>query len=93
MADDSPRDPGAPRFGFDEQGLGAAAVTEQLAAIARSEDEVWADGGCSGTIYCGDRDVYDLSSEGEQLLLASHVVPLLVRCSWGAELLGLRTGW
>jgi glutamate/tyrosine decarboxylase-like PLP-dependent enzyme len=63
MADESPRDPGAPRFGFDEHGQGAKAVAEQLAAIARAEDEVWADGGCSGTIYCGDRDIYDLIGE------------------------------
>jgi len=60
----SPRhDPGAPRFGFDEDGLGAEAVVEQLEAIARAEDEVWADGGCSGTIYCGDRAIYDLIAE------------------------------
>jgi glutamate/tyrosine decarboxylase-like PLP-dependent enzyme len=63
MTDDSPRDPKAPRFGFDERGLGATAVSDQLAAIARAEDEVWADGGCSGTIYCGDRAIYDLIAE------------------------------
>ena len=56
-------DPRRPRFGFDEKGLGAAAVTEELAAIARSEDGVWADGRCSGTIYCGDRAIYDLIAE------------------------------
>ena len=60
MADERSHDPNAPRFGFDEHGLGAEAVVEQLDAIARAEDEVWADGGCSGTIYCGDRAIYDL---------------------------------
>jgi len=63
MADHPPRDSRAPRFGFDERGLGAAAVVEQLGAIARAEDEVWAAGGCSGTIYCGDRAIYDLIAE------------------------------
>ena len=52
-----------PRFGFDEKGLGAAAVVAELDAIARREDGVWADGKCSGTIYCGDRAVYDLVAE------------------------------
>ena len=49
-----------PRFGFDEEGLGAEAVVRELDAIARSEDGVWADGRCSGTIYCGDRAIYEL---------------------------------
>ncbi len=48
------------RFGFDEKGLGADAVVRELEAIARAEDGVWADGRCSGTIYCGDRAIYDL---------------------------------
>jgi glutamate/tyrosine decarboxylase-like PLP-dependent enzyme len=52
-----------PRFGFDERGLGAEAVIRELDAIARAEDGVWADGRCSGTIYCGDRAVYDLIAE------------------------------
>jgi sphinganine-1-phosphate aldolase len=52
-----------PRFGFDEVGLGADAVVRELDAIARSEDGVWADGRCSGTIYCGDRAIYDLIAE------------------------------
>ena len=56
-------DPDAPRFGFDEKGLGAEAVIRQLDAIARSEDGTWADGKCSGTIYCGDRAIYDLIAE------------------------------
>jgi glutamate/tyrosine decarboxylase-like PLP-dependent enzyme len=51
------------RFGFDEEGLGAQAVLRELDAIARSEDGVWADGRCSGTIYCGDRAIYDLIAE------------------------------
>lgn len=49
-----------PRFGFDEQGLGADAVVRELESIAHAEDGVWADGRCSGTIYCGDRAIYDL---------------------------------
>ena len=53
----------APRFGFDERGLGAAAVVAELERISRAEDGVWADGGCSGTIYCGDRAIYDLIAE------------------------------
>jgi glutamate/tyrosine decarboxylase-like PLP-dependent enzyme len=53
----------APRFGFDEKGLGAEAVIAELDAIARREDGVWAEGQCSGTIYCGDRAVYRLIAE------------------------------
>jgi len=49
-----------PRFGFDEEGLGAEAVIRELEKISRAEDSVWADGRCSGTIYCGDRAIYDL---------------------------------
>ena len=56
-------DPRRPRFGFDEKGLGAPAVIEELAAVAGREDGVWADGRCSGTIYCGDRAIYDLIAE------------------------------
>jgi glutamate/tyrosine decarboxylase-like PLP-dependent enzyme len=56
-------DPAAPRFGFDERGLGADAVLRQLDAIARAEDATWAEGRCSGTIYCGDRAIYDLIAE------------------------------
>jgi len=56
-------DPDAPRFAFDERGLGAEAVIRQLDAIARAEDGTWADGKCSGTIYCGDRAIYDLIAE------------------------------
>jgi glutamate/tyrosine decarboxylase-like PLP-dependent enzyme len=51
------------RFAFPEQGLGAEEVIRQLQGIARSEDGVWADGKCSGTIYCGDRAIYDLIAE------------------------------
>lgn len=53
----------APRFGFDEDGIGAEAVTRALDAIARREDGVWGDGRCSGTIYCGDRAIYDLIAQ------------------------------
>jgi glutamate/tyrosine decarboxylase-like PLP-dependent enzyme len=53
-----------PRFGFDDKGLGADAVVRELDAIARTEDGVWADGRCSGTIYCGDRAIYDLIAKG-----------------------------
>ena len=60
---DTTRNPAGPRFGFDEQGLGADAVIRELESIARAEDGAWADGRCSGTIYCGDRAVYDLSAE------------------------------
>ncbi len=52
-----------PRFGFDEKGLGADAVVRELESIARAEDSVWADGRCSGTIYCGDRAIYDLIAQ------------------------------
>jgi glutamate/tyrosine decarboxylase-like PLP-dependent enzyme len=63
MTDDRSQDGNAPRFGFDEHGQGAEGVVQQLDAIARAEDEVWAAGGCSGTIYCGDRAIYDLIAE------------------------------
>jgi glutamate/tyrosine decarboxylase-like PLP-dependent enzyme len=49
-----------PRFGFDDEGVAPDAVLGELEEIARAEDGVWADGRCSGTIYCGDRAVYDL---------------------------------
>jgi glutamate/tyrosine decarboxylase-like PLP-dependent enzyme len=52
-----------PRFGFDEKGLGADAVVRELESIAQTEDGVWADGRCSGTIYCGDRAIYDLIAQ------------------------------
>lgn len=45
---------------FSDQGRGAEAVLRELDAIARAEDGVWAEGRCSGTIYCGDRAIYDL---------------------------------
>jgi glutamate/tyrosine decarboxylase-like PLP-dependent enzyme len=51
------------RFGFDQDGLGADAVIRELERIARAEDSVWADGRCSGTIYCGDRAIYELSGK------------------------------
>jgi len=57
------RSPAAPRFGFDEDGLGADAVVRELDAIARAEDSVWAAGKCSGTIYGGDRALYDLIAD------------------------------
>lgn len=53
----------APRFAFPDRGLGAEAVIRELDAIARAEDGVWADGRCSGTIYCGDRAIYALIAE------------------------------
>lgn len=56
MSESAPR----ARRGFDEEGLGPEAVIAELDAIARAEDRVWADGRCSGTIYCGDRAIYDL---------------------------------
>jgi glutamate/tyrosine decarboxylase-like PLP-dependent enzyme len=52
-----------PRFGFDEKGLGPGAVVRELESIAQAEDGVWADGRCSGTIYCGDRAIYDLIAQ------------------------------
>lgn len=55
--------PNRPRHGFDEEGIGAEAVIRELDAIAKAEDGVWADGRCSGTIYCGDRAIYELSAE------------------------------
>ena len=60
---DTKTSPAGPRFGFDEKGLGADAVIRELESIARTEDGAWADGRCSGTIYCGDRAVYDLSAQ------------------------------
>ncbi len=57
---DTTKSAARPRFGFDEKGLGADAVVRELEQVARAEDSVWADGRCSGTIYCGDREIYDL---------------------------------
>jgi glutamate/tyrosine decarboxylase-like PLP-dependent enzyme len=58
--DDTTKTPARPRFGFDENGVGADAVVRELESIAGAEDSVWADGRCSGTIYCGDREIYEL---------------------------------
>jgi len=57
---DTTKSVATPRFAFDEKGLGADAVVRELEQVARAEDRVWADGRCSGTIYCGDREIYDL---------------------------------
>jgi len=57
---DTTKSSAKPRFGFDERGLDADAVVRELEQVARAEDSVWADGRCSGTIYCGDREIYDL---------------------------------
>ncbi|MFW2334597.1 pyridoxal phosphate-dependent decarboxylase family protein [Ilumatobacter sp.] len=46
-------------------------IIAELTGIARAEDSVWEGGGCSGTIYCGDRDHYGFMAEAFELF--AHV--------------------
>ena len=38
-------------------------ILSELREMATEEDEVWEDGKCSGTMYCGDRDHYAFLKE------------------------------
>lgn len=59
--------PYADRFGvtrgLPEHGRLREQILEELRAIAAQEDQVWEAGGCSGTMYCGDRDHYAFLTE------------------------------
>jgi len=50
------------RRGIEERGMPREEVLDQLREMATLEEAVWDAGGCSGTIYCGDREIYDLIS-------------------------------
>jgi glutamate/tyrosine decarboxylase-like PLP-dependent enzyme len=62
MTDPSDFYPYAERFGvtraLPERGRSPEEILQELRTIAREEDRVWESGGCSGTMYCGDRDHY-----------------------------------
>lgn len=67
--------PYAERFGVNERlpekGRPRAEVLEQLAEMARAEDDFWQTGKCSGTMYCGDMDHYAFLNQAFSLY--SHV--------------------
>jgi glutamate/tyrosine decarboxylase-like PLP-dependent enzyme len=46
-----------------EHGESREAVLAELAAMAQQEDAMWESGKCSGTMYCGDHDHYDMMAE------------------------------
>ncbi len=46
-----------------EQGVPREQVLEELQTMATEEDATWESGKCSGTMYCGDHDHYDLMGE------------------------------
>ena len=48
------------RHRIEERGLPRDEVLQQLREMADLEESVWDEGLCSGTIYCGDREIYDL---------------------------------
>ncbi|MCX5740441.1 MAG: aminotransferase class V-fold PLP-dependent enzyme [Proteobacteria bacterium] len=80
---DTTKSAAKPRFAFDEKGLGADAVVRELEQIARAEDSVWADGRCSGTIYCGDRQIY--GSGGSESILSA----IYTHREWGRAVKGV----
>lgn len=46
-----------------EVGEPREAVLAELAAMASAEDSMWESGKCSGTMYCGDHDHYEMMTE------------------------------
>ena len=46
-----------------ETGEARAKILAQLESMARTEDETWETGQCSGTMYCGDHDHYNFMNE------------------------------
>ncbi len=44
---------------FPEEGRTPDAILDELREIARTEDEAWENGRCSGTMYSGDHEHYD----------------------------------
>jgi sphinganine-1-phosphate aldolase len=59
--------PYAERFGVNRElpdgGRSREEILTELREMATEEDEVWEDGKCSGTMYCGDRDHYAFLKE------------------------------
>jgi len=59
--------PYAERFGVNRElpdsGRSREEILTELREMATEEDEVWEDGKCSGTMYCGDRDHYGFLKE------------------------------
>jgi sphinganine-1-phosphate aldolase len=55
--------PYADRFdvhrGLAEEGIDRTDLLGELEAMAKTEDQRWETGQCSGTMYCGDHDHYD----------------------------------
>lgn len=54
-----------------EHGVPRSQLLEQLAFMAHAEDPAWETGKCSGTMYCGDHDHYEVLNEA--FALFSHV--------------------
>lgn len=46
--------------GLPDEGRPAAEVLAELREMATEEDALWAQGQCSGTMYCGDHEHYDV---------------------------------
>ena len=67
MADLFDSYPYAERYGVNralpEQGRSREEILAELRTIGDQEDAVWRSGGCSGTMYCGDRDHYAFLKE------------------------------
>jgi glutamate/tyrosine decarboxylase-like PLP-dependent enzyme len=59
--------PYAERYGVNreipEGGRSREEILTEMREMASSEDAVWEDGKCSGTMYCGDRDHYGFLKE------------------------------
>ena len=59
--------PYAERFGVNRElpdgGRSREEILTELREMATEEDEVWEDGKCSGTMYCGDHDHYAFLKE------------------------------
>src|SRR6187401_2357426 len=59
--------PYAERFGVNRElpdsSRSREEILSELREMATEEDEVWEDGKCSGTMYCGDRDHYAFLKE------------------------------
>jgi len=49
--------------GLPETGTPRGELLAQLEMMATTEDAAWEQGGCSGTMYCGDHDHYDFLNE------------------------------
>lgn len=62
-----PRFPYAERYGVNralpEKGIPREEVLQQLATMAKEEDQFWESGKVSGTMYCGDHEHYAFMNE------------------------------